>query len=116
MSEAGKQAMADGRGTRRKLQGVVVSNKMHKTITVLWERQAKHPRVHKIVKRRTKVHAHDENNEAGVGDLVEIVATRPLSKTKSWRLLRVLRRAHAGLKDDGATEGKTEAQPAAQSA
>ncbi|MBX3459553.1 MAG: 30S ribosomal protein S17 [Planctomycetes bacterium] len=81
------------RGNRRKLQGVVVSSKMHKTITVLWERQVMHPRVHKIVKRKTKLHAHDENNEAKVGDLVEIQATRPISKTKTWRLVRVVRQA-----------------------
>jgi small subunit ribosomal protein S17 len=90
------------RSTRRKLQGVVVSNKMQKTITVLWERQVMHPRVHKIVKRRTKLHVHDEKDEAKVGDLVEIQATRPLSKTKTWRLVRVLRRAHAGLREEAA--------------
>lgn len=88
------------RSTRRKLQGVVVSNKMTKTITVQWERQVKHPRVHKIVKRRTRLHAHDEKNEAQVGDLVEIQSTRPLSKTKAWRLVRVLRRAHEGLREE----------------
>lgn len=88
------------RNTRRKLQGVVVSNRMNKTITVQWERQVKHTRVHKIVKRRTRLHAHDENNEAKEGDLVEIQATRPLSKTKTWRLVRVLRRAHEGLREE----------------
>jgi small subunit ribosomal protein S17 len=97
------------RSTRRKLQGVVVSSKMQKTITVMWARQVKHPRVHKIMQRRTKLHAHDENNEARVGDLVEIAATRPLSKTKTWRLVKVLRRAHAGLRD----EGNVAEQPAA---
>ncbi|MDC1141463.1 30S ribosomal protein S17 [Planctomycetota bacterium] len=85
------------RKPRRKLQGVVVSDKGNKSITVQWERQTKHPRVHKIIKRRTKLHAHDENNEAHVGDLVEIQATRPLSKTKNWRLVRVISKAHAGL-------------------
>ncbi len=88
------------RNNRRKLQGIVVSSKMQKTITVLWQRQVKHPRVHKIMQRRTKLHAHDEKNEANVGDLVEIAATRPLSKTKTWRLVKVLRRAHAGLRDE----------------
>ena len=85
------------RNPRRRLQGIVSSNKMQKTITVIWERQVRHPRFQKIVKRRTKVHAHDENNEAKIGDLVEVMATRPLSKTKTWRLVKVLRRAHAGL-------------------
>lgn len=85
------------RNQRRRLQGVVTSDKMEKTITVLWERQVKHPRTHRYVKRRKKLHAHDEKNEAHVGDLVEIMATRPLSKLKSWRLVRVVRRAHEGL-------------------
>lgn len=85
------------RNPRRRLQGIVSSNKMQKTITVIWERQVRHQRYEKIVKRRTKLHAHDEHNEAKVGDLVEVMATRPLSKTKTWRLVKVLRRAHAGL-------------------
>ncbi|MCG3184291.1 MAG: hypothetical protein ICCCNLDF_02404 [Planctomycetes bacterium] len=88
------------RNQRRRLQGVVTSDKMEKTITVLWERQVKHPRTHRYVKRRKKLHAHDEKNEAHVGDLVEIMATRPLSKLKSWRLVRVVRRAHEGLREE----------------
>ena len=108
MTEEANTAAKSERNNRRKLQGIVISNKMQKTITVLWQRQVKHPRVHKIVQRRTKLHAHDENNEAKVGDLVEIAATRPLSKTKTWRLVKVLRRAHAGLREETGAE-----QPAA---
>jgi small subunit ribosomal protein S17 len=100
MAEEANTPATSERNNRRRLQGIVVSSKMQKTITVLWSRQVKHPRVHKIVQRRTKLHAHDENNEAKVGDLVEIAATRPLSKTKTWRLVKVLRRAHAGLRDE----------------
>lgn len=91
------------RNKRQSLEGIVVSDKMQKSITVLWERQVMHPMTHKYVKRRKKLHAHDENNEAHEGDLVEITATRPMSKLKSWRLVRVLRRAHAGLRDETAT-------------
>jgi small subunit ribosomal protein S17 len=92
----------EDRNKRRRLQGVVTSDKMDKTITVQWERQVKHPRTHKYVKRRKKLHAHDEKNEAHEGDLVEIAATRPLSKMKTWRLVSVLRRAHEGLREESA--------------
>lgn len=91
VAQAGEAA--DERSQRRRIQGIVKSAKMQKTITVLWQRQVKHPRYGKYVQRHTKLHAHDENNEAKVGDLVEIMATRPLSKTKTWRLVRVLRKA-----------------------
>jgi small subunit ribosomal protein S17 len=73
--------------------GRVVSDKMNKTITVLVERRVKHPLYGKVVTRSAKYHAHDENNESKAGDLVEIVATRKLSKTKAWRLSRVLEKA-----------------------
>ncbi|MBZ0137838.1 MAG: 30S ribosomal protein S17 [Planctomycetes bacterium] len=95
------------RVARRRLQGVVVSDKMEKTITVLWERQVKHPLTHKYIKRRKKLHAHDENNDAHVGDLVEIMATRPISKSKTWRLTQVVRRAHAGLREETPAEAQT---------
>lgn len=85
---------AGERNARRRLQGVVVSDKMDKTVTVVWERHVKHPRYGKFVRRHTRLHAHDEKNEAKVGDFVEIMATRPLSKTKTWRLVRVIRKAH----------------------
>ena len=73
--------------------GRVVSDKMNKTITVLVERRVKHPLYDKVVTRSAKYHAHDENNESKTGDLVEIVATRKLSKTKAWRLSKVLEKA-----------------------
>ena len=71
---------------RRTLVGVVVSDKMEKSIVVLIERQVKHPKYQKFVRRSTKLHAHDENNIAKVGDTVVIQESRPLSKTKSWIL------------------------------
>ena len=77
----------------RTVQGRVVSNKMDKTITVAVERKVKHPIYGKFVKRTTKVHAHDANNECGLGDTVEIAECRPLSKTKSWTLVKVLEKA-----------------------
>ena len=79
---------------RRKTQtGVVTSNKMDKSITVVAERLVKHPLYEKFVKRRTKLHAHDEKNEANIGDVVEIVETRPLSKLKRWRLVQITKKA-----------------------
>lgn len=77
----------------RTQQGRVVSDKMDKSITVAIERFVKHPIYGKFVKRTTKVHAHDESNECGQGDLVEIRECRPLSKTKSWTLVKVLEKA-----------------------
>jgi small subunit ribosomal protein S17 len=73
--------------------GRVVSDKMDKSIVVAIERFVKHPIYGKFVKRTTKVHAHDENNECGQGDLVEIKECRPLSKTKSWTLVKVVEKA-----------------------
>ena len=81
------------RGQRKSLVGTVTSDKMNKTATVSVERLEKHPRYGKYVRRRTLCKAHDENNEARVGDTVEIMAARPLSKTKRWRLVRVIKRA-----------------------
>ena len=85
--------MATERAKMRTVTGTVVSDKMDKTITVKDERLVKHPRYGKYVRRSTKYKAHDERNEARAGDKVEILFTRPQSKTKSWRLLRVVRRA-----------------------
>jgi small subunit ribosomal protein S17 len=79
--------------TTRTLSGRVVSSKMQKTITVVVERRIQHPLYGKFITRRTKLHAHDENRECHEGDLVEIEECRPLSKTKSWRLVKVLERA-----------------------
>ena len=79
---------------RRKTRiGVVSSDKMTKTITVAVERKVKHPIYGKFVKKTTKFHAHDETNTAGIGDLVRIMETRPLSKTKRWRLVEIIEKA-----------------------
>jgi len=78
---------------QRVLVGTVVSAAMDKTITVLIERKVKHPLYKKYIKRSSKIHAHDENNESGAGDLVSIGQCRPLSKTKSWVLLKVEEKA-----------------------
>mgnify|MGYP003858578211 FL=1 len=75
------------------LSGKVVSDKMNKSITVMIERRVKHPLYGKYIKRSTKVHAHDENNECSIGDTVTIQETRPLSKTKSWKLLSINEKA-----------------------
>ena len=83
------------RGDRRREVGVVTSDKNDKTITVLVRRLVKHARYGKYVYRATRCRAHDANNEAGVGDRVEIMETRPLSKTKRWRLVKVLEGASA---------------------
>jgi small subunit ribosomal protein S17 len=77
----------------RTLTGRVTSNKMDKTITVVIERLVKHPVYGKYIRRTTKLHAHDENNECREGDLVAIKQCRPLSKTKSWALTAVVKRA-----------------------
>jgi len=75
------------------LSGKVVSDKMNKSITVMIERRVKHPLYGKYIKRSTKVHAHDENNECNIGYTVTIQETRPLSKTKSWKLLSINEKA-----------------------
>ena len=79
---------------RRKVRvGLVVSNKMDKTVTVAIADNVKHPIYGKIVKHTLKVHAHDENNECGIGDKVSIMETRPLSKTKRWRVVTIIEKA-----------------------
>ena len=77
----------------RTLQGRVVSDKMDKSIVVAIERKVKHPIYGKFVKRTTKLHAHDENNQCGIGDTVTIRECRPLSKNKSWTLVDVVEKA-----------------------
>jgi small subunit ribosomal protein S17 len=77
-------------GKRRERRGVVVSNAMDKTIVVRVDSVRPHPQYKKVVKRSTKLHVHDERNEAGVGDVVRVVESRPLSKTKRWRLVEIL--------------------------
>jgi small subunit ribosomal protein S17 len=74
----------------RTLQAKVVSDKMDKSITVLIERQVKHPLYKKYIRRSTKLHVHDENNDCSIGDMVSIKECRPISKTKSWALVEIL--------------------------
>jgi small subunit ribosomal protein S17 len=81
------------RGRRKVRQGKVVSNKMEKTIVVAVESRVRHPLYGKFMKRTKKFKAHDETNQCGEGDLVEIMETRPLSRDKNWRLLRVIEKA-----------------------
>jgi small subunit ribosomal protein S17 len=81
------------RKRRKTKTGVVSSNKMTKTITVAVERKVKHPIYGKFVKKTTKFHAHDEKSEAGPGDVVKIMETRPLSKTKRWTLVEIVEKA-----------------------
>jgi len=81
------------RPARKERIGIVVSEKMNKTITVAIQRQVKHPIYGKFIKKTTKLMAHDENNDAHPGDTVRIMETRPLSKNKRWRLVEVIERA-----------------------
>lgn len=81
------------RKSRKSRIGLVVSDKMTKTITVTVERKVKHPIYGKFVKKTKKFHAHDEENKAGIGDTVRIMETRPLSKTKRWRLVEIIEKA-----------------------
>ena len=78
---------------KRTLVGRVVSDKMNKTVTVLVERKVKHPLYGKVMVRSKKYHAHDETNEVAEGDLVEISETRPISKTKAWKVARLVEKA-----------------------
>ena len=85
--------MTEERNLRKVRVGMVVSNKMDKTVVVAIEDNVKHPIYGKIVKHTLKVHAHDENNECGVGDKVSVMETRPLSKDKRWRLVEIIEKA-----------------------
>lgn len=85
--------MSTTAAVKRTKVGRVVSNKADKTVTVMLERQVKHPLYGKYIKRSTKVHAHDEDNRCGQGDLVKIAECRPISKTKSWRVVEIMERA-----------------------
>jgi len=80
---------------RKRMVGVVVSDKMDKTVVVAVERLVQHSRYKKYIRRTKKYHAHDERNECRVGDVVEIEETRPLSKTKRWRVVRIIRKEAA---------------------
>ena len=81
------------RTLRKTRVGMVVSTKMDKTVVVAIEDNVKHPVYSKIIKHTLKIHAHDENNECGVGDRVEVMETRPLSKTKRWRVTNIIEKA-----------------------
>ena len=85
--------MSETTSNKRTLVGRVVSDKMEKTVTVLIERRVKHPLYGKIIVQSKKFHAHNDNNEATQGDLVEIEETRPVSKTKAWRVSKLLEKA-----------------------
>ena len=91
------------RNARHTFEGVVVSDKAEKTRVVSVQRRVKHPRYEKIVRRRSKFYVHDEKNQSHIGDLVEIMGTRPLSKLKRWRLVRVVK---AAPRVEGAVPGK----------
>jgi len=84
---------SDQRGNRKERMGVVISDKMDKTITVQVMRVTHHPVYNKTLRKYIKFKAHDEKNEAGVGDTVKIVETRPLSKTKRWRLVEIIKKS-----------------------
>ena len=85
--------MSETAKNQRSLTGRVVSDKMEKTVTVLVERQVMHPVIGKVVRRTKKYHAHNEGNEAKTGDTVMIVECRPLSKTKAWKVAKLIERA-----------------------
>ncbi len=81
------------RGIKRQVVGTIVSNKMDKSVIVLVERMVKHPLYHKFIRRRAKFAAHDENNACHIGDKVRITESRPISKTKKWRVSEIIEKA-----------------------
>jgi small subunit ribosomal protein S17 len=93
VAKVAKEVVDQVRNDRKTRRGYVVSDKMDKTIVVLVEDRKKHPLYGKVIPISKKIKAHDENNTAGIGDLVEIDETRPLSATKNWRLVEILERA-----------------------
>ncbi|SNC62772.1 small subunit ribosomal protein S17 [Kytococcus aerolatus] len=93
VSEDGKLLAPGGRHFRKERRGYVVSDKMDKTITVELEQRVTHALYGKVIRKTTKVKAHDENETAGIGDLVRIAETRPTSATKRWRLVEVVEKA-----------------------
>ena len=86
--------MSEQEKIARSTSGIVISNKMDKTVTVLVERQEKHPLYKKYIRKSTKLHAHDESNECNEGDTVQMEVCRPMSKSKSWRVIEVVSRAN----------------------
>ena len=93
MSTSAKQESAQQRGYRKVREGLVVSDKMDKTVVVAVEDRFKHPLYGKVVRRTSKLKAHDEQNSCGVGDRVLLMETRPLSATKRWRVVEILEKA-----------------------
>jgi small subunit ribosomal protein S17 len=91
--QANSVGTVEGRGYRKVRRGYVVSDKMDKTVVVAVEDRVKHPLYGKVLRRTSKVKAHDDANTAGIGDLVLIMGTRPLSATKRWRLVEILEKA-----------------------
>ena len=85
--------MNETKAVERELTGKVVSNIRDKTIAVLVERKVRHPIYKKYIKRSSKVHAHDENNECGLGDVVRVAESKPFSKTKNWALIEVIEKS-----------------------
>ena len=85
--------MSEVRGMRKTRVGVVVSDKMDKTMTIAVKYRVRHPLYGKIMNRTTKIKAHDENNECGIGDTVRVMETRPLSHDKRWRLVEIIEKA-----------------------
>ena len=85
--------MSDSNSVERVLTGKVVSHSRDKTIAVLIERKVRHPIYKKYIKRSTKVHAHDEKNECGLGDVVRVAESKPISKTKNWALIEVIEKS-----------------------
>ena len=105
------QTTEEARQSRRHIfRGVVVSDKADKTRVVSVTRQFRHPRYEKILRRRSKFYVHDEGNESRVGDLVEIMGTRPVSKLKRWRLVRIVKAAPKGAEAPSASESVPEGQ------
>jgi small subunit ribosomal protein S17 len=92
MAESTEQT-AEGRNDRKVREGLVVSDKMDKTVVVSVEDRRKHARYGKVMRQTSRLKAHDENNECGIGDRVQIMETRPLSATKRWRVVQILERA-----------------------
>ena len=86
-------AVSEERGYRKALRGIVVSDKMDKTIVVLVEDRVKHPLYGKVMTKSSRLKAHDEENSAGIGDRVRVMETRPLSAQKRWRLVEIIERA-----------------------
>jgi len=94
MTETSASAVvADARNARKVREGIVVSNKMNKTIVISIVERVRHPKYAKFVSRTKKLYAHDETNDAQIGDRVRVMETRPMSKLKRWRLVEVLERA-----------------------